>query len=66
MDPWINLSTHVSSAMYNYCGTEILGSYFENDIYLFDVNEPPNSYLNCYHSPLNMRLGIKFYYIIKL
>lgn len=44
---------YITSAVYNYCGTEILASYSEDDIYLFDINGEPNTYLRHYSGHLN-------------
>lgn len=55
---------HITSAVYNYCGTEILASYSEDDIYLFDVNGLPDTYLRHYSGHLNRMTGIKCYCII--
>lgn len=31
---------HITSSVYNYCGNELLVSYNDDDIYLFDTTEP--------------------------
>lgn len=52
----------VSSAVYNYNGTEILASYTAGDIYLFDINGPPNKIVHRYSGHNNFQLsGITFY-----
>jgi len=53
---------HITSAVYNYCGTEILASYSEEDIYLFDVNDP-ETYLHRYsgHSNIATVKSVNFY-----
>lgn len=63
-DDSILFSSHITSAVYNYCGTEILASYSEDDIYLFDVNGPRklhNIYSKHYGGHLNKMTGILFY-----
>jgi len=35
--------TYVTCAVFNYNGTEILGSYNDEDIYLFDTSHPDGS-----------------------
>lgn len=44
---------HVTCAIYNYNGTEILASYSDDDIYLFDVNTTSNNYVHCYQGHRN-------------
>lgn len=53
---------HITSAVYNYCGTEILASYSEDDVYLFDVNGPPETYLHHYSGHLNRATSTTFYF----
>ncbi|XP_050525885.1 DDB1- and CUL4-associated factor 8-like [Daktulosphaira vitifoliae] len=55
--------SHITSAVFNYCGTEILASYSEDDIYLFDVNGSPDTYLHQYGGHLNRMTikGVNFY-----
>lgn len=41
--------THITSAVYNYLGTEILASYSDDDIYLFDnINYTNGKFLHRY------------------
>jgi len=49
---------HITSAVYNYCGTEILASYSEDDIYLFDAHGRSNTVLHNYGGHLNRMTGI--------
>jgi len=49
---------YVTSAVYSYCGTEILASYSEDDIYLFDANGRSNSILHNYGGHINRITGI--------
>lgn len=44
---------HVTCAVYNHDGTEILSSYIDGHIYLFDVNEPPGTYKHMYQGHKN-------------
>ncbi|XP_060860364.1 LOW QUALITY PROTEIN: DDB1- and CUL4-associated factor 8-like [Metopolophium dirhodum] len=44
---------YITSAVYSYCGTEILASYSEDDIYLFDANGRSNSILHNYGGHIN-------------
>lgn len=44
--------------MYSYCGTEILASYSEDDIYLFDAHGRSNSVLHNYGGHINKMTGI--------
>lgn len=53
----------ITSAVYNYCGTEILVSYVDNDIYLLDVN---GTYLHQYCGHSNKSNGINFYKLFYL
>lgn len=46
-------SLHVTCAVYNYDGTEILASYSDDDIYIFDVNSPPGSFKHTYQGHRN-------------
>lgn len=39
----IGTFTYVTCAVFNYNGTEILGSYNDEDIYLFDTRHPDGS-----------------------
>lgn len=55
--------SHITSAVYSYCGTEILASYSEDDIYLFDANGSPETYLHRYSGHLNRMTGIYLYLI---
>lgn len=50
-------SLNITCAVYNYCGTEILASYSEDDIYLFDVNGLPNTYIRHYSGHVNRMTG---------
>jgi len=34
-----DLHPHVTSAVYNYCGSEILASYSDDDLYVFDATQ---------------------------
>lgn len=43
----------ITSAVYNYCGTEILASYSNDSIYLFDVIGPSRSSLRKYSGHIN-------------
>ncbi|XP_029343114.1 DDB1- and CUL4-associated factor 8 isoform X3 [Acyrthosiphon pisum] len=54
---------HITSAVYSYCGTEILASYSEDDIYLFDANGRSNSVLHNYGGHINRMTvkGVNFY-----
>ncbi|XP_060867292.1 DDB1- and CUL4-associated factor 8-like protein 2 isoform X1 [Metopolophium dirhodum] len=54
---------HITSAVYSYCGTEILASYSEDDIYLFDANGRSNSVLHNYGGHMNRMTvkGVNFY-----
>jgi len=52
---------HITSAVYSYCGTEILASYSEDDIYLFDALGRSNSVLHNYGGHINKMTGISFY-----
>jgi len=54
----LNYFKHITSAVYSYCGTEILASYSEDDIYLFDANGRPNSVLHNYDGHINRMTGI--------
>lgn len=47
------IGLHVTCAIYNYNGTEILASYSDDDIYLFDVNTTSNNYVHCYQGHRN-------------
>uniref|UniRef100_A0A2H8TPX2 DDB1-and CUL4-associated factor 8 n=1 Tax=Melanaphis sacchari TaxID=742174 RepID=A0A2H8TPX2_9HEMI len=55
--------SYITSAVYSYCGTEILASYSEDDIYLFDANGRSNSVLHNYSGHLNRMTikGVNFY-----
>ncbi|XP_026822857.1 DDB1- and CUL4-associated factor 8 isoform X2 [Rhopalosiphum maidis] len=55
--------SHITSAVYSYCGTEILASYSEDDIYLFDTYGRSNSVLHSYSGHLNRMTvkGVNFY-----
>lgn len=44
---------HVTAAVYNYNGSEILASYNNSNIYLFDVNQPPGNFKHQYQGHLN-------------
>jgi len=50
--------SHITSAVYSYCGTEILASYSDDDIYLFDAYGRSNSVLHSYSGHLNKKTGI--------
>ncbi|KAK9870876.1 hypothetical protein WA026_009834 [Henosepilachna vigintioctopunctata] len=54
---------HVTSAVYNFDGQEILASYNDADIYLFDVNSPPGEYMHKYEGHRNGATikGVNFY-----
>ncbi|CAH1724518.1 unnamed protein product [Aphis gossypii] len=54
----IQFYSHITSAVYSYCGTEILASYSEDDIYLFDAYGRSNSVLHSYSGHLN-RMTVK-------
>lgn len=47
------MGLHVTCAMYNYNGTEILASYCDDDIFLFDTASTTNSYVHCYQGHRN-------------
>lgn len=47
------LGLHVTCAMYNYNGTEILASYNDDDIYLFDASTTSNHFVHCYQGHRN-------------
>jgi len=49
---------HITSAVYSYCGTEILASYSEDDIYLFDAHGRSSSVLHNYGGHINRMTGI--------
>ncbi|XP_022164257.1 DDB1- and CUL4-associated factor 8-like isoform X2 [Myzus persicae] len=53
----------ITSAVYSYCGTEILASYSEDDIYLFDAYGRSNSVLRNYGGHINRMTvkGVNFY-----
>lgn len=53
-----HILSYITSAVYNYCGTEILASYSEDDIYLFDAYGRSNSVLHSYSGHLNRLTGI--------
>lgn len=55
--------SHITSAVYSYCGSEILASYSEDDIYLFDAYGRSNSVLHSYSGHLNRITvkGVNFY-----
>ncbi|KAF5304543.1 hypothetical protein FQA39_LY09594 [Lamprigera yunnana] len=44
---------HVTCALYNNNGTEILASYNDNDIYVFDTNGTPGSFVHNYRGHRN-------------
>ncbi|KAJ8919538.1 hypothetical protein NQ315_002159 [Exocentrus adspersus] len=44
---------HVTCAVYNHDGSQILASYNDADIYLFDVNGPPDSFIHQYQGHRN-------------
>lgn len=44
---------HVTCAVYNHDGSEILASYNDADIYLFDVNAPPGTFIHQYQGHRN-------------
>lgn len=44
---------HVTCAVYNHDGSEILASYNDADIYLFDVNAPPGNFIHQYQGHRN-------------
>lgn len=49
---------HVTCAVYNYNGTEIIGSYNDDDIYLFDTRLPSESdYIYRYEGHRNSITG---------
>lgn len=52
-----NCGLTVISALYNYRGTEILASYSNNNIYLFDVNGRCNTSIHKYSGHLNVNSG---------
>eukprot|EP00102_Acyrthosiphon_pisum_P021671 XP_016658881.1 PREDICTED: DDB1- and CUL4-associated factor 8-like [Acyrthosiphon pisum] len=56
-------SRQITSAVYSYCGTEILASYSGDDIYLFDANGRSNSILHNYSGHINRMTakGVNFY-----
>lgn len=46
---------HITSAVYNYCGNEILASYSEDDIYLFDTYGSSDEYTHRYSGHINRK-----------
>ncbi|CAH1114287.1 unnamed protein product [Psylliodes chrysocephalus] len=44
---------HVTCAIYNHDGSEILGSYNDGDVFLFDVNAEPGNFLHQYQGHRN-------------
>lgn len=51
--------THVTCAVFNYNGTEILGSYNDEDIYLFDTRHPDGSdFIHRYEGHRNNATGM--------
>ncbi|XP_056639833.1 DDB1- and CUL4-associated factor 8-like [Diorhabda sublineata] len=52
-DSGANWGLHVTCAVYNYDGSQILGSYNDGDIYLFDVDGETGSYLHQYQGHRN-------------
>ncbi|CAG9858644.1 unnamed protein product [Phyllotreta striolata] len=44
---------HVTCAVYNHDGSEILASYNDGDVYLFDVNSEPGNFLHEYQGHRN-------------
>lgn len=53
----------VTSAVYNHLGTEIIASYSDDDIYLFNNDEEPGHFQNRYRGHLNIQTikGVNFY-----
>lgn len=52
------LSVYVTSAVYNYNGTEVMGSYNDDDIYLFDTSKPTGTnYAHKYEGHRNSETG---------
>ncbi|XP_018336202.1 DDB1- and CUL4-associated factor 8 isoform X2 [Agrilus planipennis] len=47
------LSVHVTCAIYNYNGSEILASYNDDDIYIFDTNGEPGTFAHQYQGHRN-------------
>lgn len=47
------INLHVTCAIYNYNGTEILASYNDDDIYLFDCSKTTNAYIHSYQGHRN-------------
>ncbi|GLH01088.1 Protein will die slowly [Gryllus bimaculatus] len=57
-------SAHVTCAVFNYNGTEVMGSYNDEDIYLFDVRNPNGSeYVHKYEGHRNSATvkGLSFF-----
>jgi len=61
VDSYSDMEEHITSAVYSYCGTEILASYNEDDIYLFDALGRSNFVLRNYSGHINRMTGISFY-----
>ncbi|KQS43113.1 DDB1- and CUL4-associated factor 8 [Drosophila erecta] len=56
--------TQITCAVYNHSGSEILASYSDAGIYLFDSrNNQPGEYLHCYQGHINSRTikGVNFF-----
>lgn len=47
------MGNHITCAVYNHDGTEILASYGDDDIYIFDVNSSPGSFVHQYQGHRN-------------
>ncbi|XP_046389045.1 DDB1- and CUL4-associated factor 8-like [Ischnura elegans] len=58
-----NTYAHVTCAVFNYNGTQVLGSYNDEDIYLFGTNESESEYLHRYEGHRNNATvkGINFF-----
>ncbi|KAF2905700.1 hypothetical protein ILUMI_00484 [Ignelater luminosus] len=48
-----HIGLHVTCALYNHNGSEILASYNDDDIYIFDVNGTPGSFVHQYQGHRN-------------
>ncbi|KAG8226839.1 hypothetical protein J437_LFUL007080 [Ladona fulva] len=58
-----NTYAHVTCAVFNYNGTQVLGSYNDEDIYLFDATKSESEYLHRYEGHRNNATvkGVNFF-----
>lgn len=52
-DPKYSRGLHITCAVYNHDGSEILASYNDDDVYLFDTDKGPGEYAHRYSGHRN-------------